>query len=209
MNAMPPEIRPQVNMMRAIHLRAPTRSRNRFDGTSKRKYARKKMPAPKPKAESDSPRSLFMVSAAKLTFTRSRYATKKQIIRKGTSRAVTLAIVRCSSGFMRLLAFLSPRSRSPFVTMLGHELANDAIDVAIGAEAQVQGPADIERARPAADDLHDAFVERHANARPGRRPGHPLQAVEHLPRRHRQPGKVHGPARPQRGRPDTRRMYEV
>src|SRR6478672_8178027 len=138
-NAMPPEHKPQVNMIRAIHLRAPTRSRNRFDGTSKRKYARKKMPAPKPKAESDSPRSLFMVSAAKLTFTRSRYATKKQTIRKGTSRAVTFAIVRCSSGFMRLLAFLFPRSRSPLVTVLVHELTNDAINVAIGAEAQVQG----------------------------------------------------------------------
>ena len=35
--AVPPEMRPQVNMIRAIHLRAPTRSRNRFDGTSKKK----------------------------------------------------------------------------------------------------------------------------------------------------------------------------
>ena len=72
MNAMPPESTPQVNMIRAIHLRAPTRSRNRFDGTSKRKYARKKMPAPKPNADADRPRSLFIVSAAKLTLTRSR-----------------------------------------------------------------------------------------------------------------------------------------
>ena len=58
--------------MRAIHLRAPKRTRSRFDGTSNRKYARKKMPAPKPNAVADSPRSGFMVSAAKLTFTRSR-----------------------------------------------------------------------------------------------------------------------------------------
>ncbi len=72
MNAMAPEHTPQVNMIRAIHLLAPTRSRNKLDGTSKKKYARKKMPAPKPKAEADRPRSLFMVSAAKPTLTRSR-----------------------------------------------------------------------------------------------------------------------------------------
>ena len=30
------------------------------------------MPAPKPNADADSPRSLFIVSAAKLTLTRSR-----------------------------------------------------------------------------------------------------------------------------------------
>ena len=36
------------------------------------KYAMKKMPAPKPKLEAEMPRSLFIVSAAKLTFTRSR-----------------------------------------------------------------------------------------------------------------------------------------
>ena len=72
MNAVAPENRPQLNMIRAIHLRAPTRSRNRFDGTSKRKYARKKMPAPKPKVEADRPISLFIVRAAKPTLTRSR-----------------------------------------------------------------------------------------------------------------------------------------
>ena len=32
----------------------------------------KKMPAPNPNADADSPRSLFIVSAAKLTLTRSR-----------------------------------------------------------------------------------------------------------------------------------------
>ena len=37
MKAVAPEIRPQVNMMRAIHLRAPTRSSSRFDGTSNTK----------------------------------------------------------------------------------------------------------------------------------------------------------------------------
>src|SRR5882672_6267771 len=100
MNAMPPEITPQLNMIRAIHLRAPTRSRNRFDGTSNRKYARKKMPDPKPNAEAERPRSLFMVRAAKLTLTRSRYATKKQTIRNGTRRADTFAMVRCSNGSM-------------------------------------------------------------------------------------------------------------
>jgi hypothetical protein len=59
-------------MMRAIHLRAPKRSSRRFDGTSKMKYAMKKMPAPKPNAVCDRPRSWFIVSAAKPTLTRSR-----------------------------------------------------------------------------------------------------------------------------------------
>ncbi len=70
--AVAPDTTPQLNMIRAIHLRAPTRSRNRFDGTSKKKYARKKTPAPNPKAEADSPRSLVMVTAPKPTLTRSR-----------------------------------------------------------------------------------------------------------------------------------------
>ncbi len=58
------------------------------------------MPAPKPNAEAERPRSLFMVRAAKLTLTRSRYATKKHTIRNGTKRAVTFAMVRCSNGSM-------------------------------------------------------------------------------------------------------------
>ncbi len=37
MNAMPPEIRPQLSMMRAIQRRAPNFSSARFDGTSKMK----------------------------------------------------------------------------------------------------------------------------------------------------------------------------
>ena len=76
MNAMAPDRIPQLSMIRAIHLRAPNRSSSRLDGTSKMKYAMKKMPAPRPNAVCDRPRSWFIASAAKLTFTRSRYATK-------------------------------------------------------------------------------------------------------------------------------------
>jgi hypothetical protein len=37
MNAIRPDKRPQLSMMRAIHLRAPKRSSSRFEGTSNRK----------------------------------------------------------------------------------------------------------------------------------------------------------------------------
>src|ERR1700692_544442 len=60
MNAIMPEIIPQLSMIRAIHLRAPNRSSRRLDGTSKMKYAIKKMPAPKPNAVCDRPRSWFI-----------------------------------------------------------------------------------------------------------------------------------------------------
>jgi hypothetical protein len=67
---------PQVNMMRAIQRRAPTRSRITLLGTSKMKYPRKKMPAPKPKMKALNPRSLFIVSAATATLVRSMKATQ-------------------------------------------------------------------------------------------------------------------------------------
>src|SRR6185503_19508188 len=67
------------------------------------------MPAPKPNAEAERPRSLFMVNAAKLTLTRSRYATKKHTIRNGTRRAVTFAIVRASNGSMSVRCSAGPR----------------------------------------------------------------------------------------------------
>ena len=70
--AVAPDTRPQVSMMRAIHLRAPNRSSARLLGTSKKKYAMKKMPDPKPKIVWVKFRSLFMVKAAKPTLTRSR-----------------------------------------------------------------------------------------------------------------------------------------
>ncbi len=69
---MATEMIPHVTMIRAIQTRAPKRFSAKLLGTSKRKYARKKMPAPYPNAVADSPRSSFMVSAAKPTFTRSR-----------------------------------------------------------------------------------------------------------------------------------------
>ena len=59
-------------MMRAIQRRAPNRSSRMFDGTSKKKYAMKKMPAPKPNTVEVRPRSWFMRNAANPTFTRSR-----------------------------------------------------------------------------------------------------------------------------------------
>jgi hypothetical protein len=39
---------PQVNVIRAIHLRAPNVCSARLLGTSRKKYAMKKTPAPKP-----------------------------------------------------------------------------------------------------------------------------------------------------------------
>ena len=72
MKAIAPETTPHENMMRAIHIRAPTLSRMTFEGTSNRKYERKNTPAPKPNAVSESLRSESIVSLAKPTFTRSR-----------------------------------------------------------------------------------------------------------------------------------------
>ncbi len=69
-------MRPQVIITRAIHRRAPTLSRTMFDGTSNKKYPKKKIPAPKPKTADVRPRSLFIVSAAKPIFTRSMKAMK-------------------------------------------------------------------------------------------------------------------------------------
>jgi hypothetical protein len=66
---------PHVTMMRAIHRRAPTRSRMRLLGTSNRKYPMKKMPAPKPYTASEYARSAAICNLAKPMFTRSRYAT--------------------------------------------------------------------------------------------------------------------------------------
>ena len=70
--AIEPETMPQVIMMRAIQSRAPTLSRTRLLGTSNSTVADEEQ------AGADavdrgviSPRSLFMVSAAKPMFTRS------------------------------------------------------------------------------------------------------------------------------------------
>ncbi|MGF6729235.1 hypothetical protein OKW50_001316 [Paraburkholderia youngii] len=72
MKAIAPASMPHENMIRAIQRRAPNRSSSRFDGTSKKKYARKNTPAPKPNALADRSSALFICKAAKPTFTRSR-----------------------------------------------------------------------------------------------------------------------------------------
>src|SRR4051812_29281836 len=54
------------------------------------------MPAPKPKTADENPRSLFIVSAAKLMFTRSIYAMKYRSMMNGTMRHEILRNVRCS-----------------------------------------------------------------------------------------------------------------
>jgi len=70
--AWPADSTPQLNMMRAIHLRAPNFSSARLLGTSQRKYERKKMPAALPKTAAEKPRSLDMLAPAKPMLTRSR-----------------------------------------------------------------------------------------------------------------------------------------
>jgi hypothetical protein len=70
---MPAEINPHVIMMRAIQTRAPYLTSIRLLGISHAAYARKKMPAPKPYAVSDIPRSAFICSFAKPTLTRSSH----------------------------------------------------------------------------------------------------------------------------------------
>ena len=63
---------PHVIIIRAIQIRAPTFIMMRLLGISAMKYPKKNRPAPMPKAVGVRPMSLFMVSAAKPTFTRSR-----------------------------------------------------------------------------------------------------------------------------------------
>jgi hypothetical protein len=48
-NANAPETKPQPTITRAIQRLAPTRSRIKLLGTSKRKYPKKNAPAPSPK----------------------------------------------------------------------------------------------------------------------------------------------------------------
>jgi hypothetical protein len=67
---------PQVIMILAIQRRAPTFWSARLLGTSTRKYEMKKSDAAKPNIAGVSPRSLFIWSAAKPTFTRSSSAKK-------------------------------------------------------------------------------------------------------------------------------------
>ncbi len=65
---------PQLTRIRAIQMRAPTFWRIRLLGSSKRRYPIKKIPERKPKTSLESPSALFISSAAKPKFTRSRYA---------------------------------------------------------------------------------------------------------------------------------------
>lgn len=95
------------------------------------------------------------------------------------------------------------------MTVLGHELANDGIDVAIRAEAQAQRSADIERPRPGADDVHDASIELTTNTCPNRGARHALETVEHFLRRDGQTGKIHCSPIFQIGRLNARRMHEI
>jgi hypothetical protein len=58
-------------MIRAIQRRAPTRSRIRLLGISKRQYPRKNRPAPMPYCVAVNPRSRWSALAANPMFTRS------------------------------------------------------------------------------------------------------------------------------------------
>ena len=71
-SAMAADNSPQVTMIRAIQSRAPNLSSARLLGISKKKYPKKKIPAPHPNIVAVKPRSLFICSAAKPTLTRSR-----------------------------------------------------------------------------------------------------------------------------------------
>ncbi|RPK44195.1 hypothetical protein EES40_15120 [Streptomyces sp. ADI93-02] len=62
---------PQLIMMRVSHTLAPNRSMSMLEGTSKRAYAMKKMPAPSPNAAADRPTSARSWSWAKPRLTRS------------------------------------------------------------------------------------------------------------------------------------------
>jgi len=75
MNIIAQAISPQLTMIRAIQVRAPTRARMRLLGISQSTYPRKKMPAPKPYIAGLNPSSRFICSAAKPMFTRSRKQT--------------------------------------------------------------------------------------------------------------------------------------
>ena len=97
----------------------------------------------------------------------------------------------------------------PFVKALGHELANDGIDVAICAEAKAQRSADIERTRPCADDVHDAPIEFTTNMCPYRGARHALETVQHFLGRDGQTGKVHCSPILEIGRLNARRMHEI
>ena len=86
--------KPHVSRIRAIHLRAPNLSMPALLGISKMAYPTKKMPAPKPKAVALRPRSLLIVSFAKPTLFRSRNAMKYRKTTSGSTRRLTLLIVR-------------------------------------------------------------------------------------------------------------------
>nr|WP_257232434.1 hypothetical protein [Streptomyces sp. Rer75] len=65
---------PQVAMMRASQARAPKRRSSRLLGTSKKKYATKKIEAARPYAAALMPSSVPMPSWAKPMLVRSTYA---------------------------------------------------------------------------------------------------------------------------------------
>ena len=63
---------PQLMRIRAIQIRAPTRWRIRLLGNSKSRYPIKKIPDRNPNTSLERPSALFISSAAKPKFTRSR-----------------------------------------------------------------------------------------------------------------------------------------
>ncbi|MCY1181948.1 hypothetical protein D9M73_224830 [compost metagenome] len=71
-NAVAMEMSPQVIMIRAIQTRAPKRCIRRLLGISNMKYPKKNKPAAQPNIVAVSPRSWFMLMAAKPMLVRSR-----------------------------------------------------------------------------------------------------------------------------------------
>jgi hypothetical protein len=74
--AVQAEIRPQVTMMRASHLRAPNFCSARLLGTSKMKYAMKNRLLAKPNILGESPISWFICKAAMPMLPRSMKANR-------------------------------------------------------------------------------------------------------------------------------------
>eukprot|EP01022_Parablepharisma_sp_SALTPOND_P029698 TRINITY_DN743_c1_g4_i1.p1 TRINITY_DN743_c1_g4~~TRINITY_DN743_c1_g4_i1.p1 ORF type:complete len:1335 (-),score=475.41 TRINITY_DN743_c1_g4_i1:5534-9538(-) len=91
------EIKPQVIMMRASHLRAPNFCSARLLGTSKMKQAMKNRLLAKPNILGDSPMSWFICSAAMPMLPRSMKANRQHSMRKGNRRQVTRRTVSRSS----------------------------------------------------------------------------------------------------------------
>src|SRR4051812_43878177 len=88
---------PHVIIILLIHFLGPTFAIIALPGTSKRKYPRKKIPAPNPKIAFEKPKSLFICRAAYPIFTLSSTDIEKHRNRNGINLNVTFLVVERSS----------------------------------------------------------------------------------------------------------------